>query len=428
MRRQTLSIVALPLIALCSAAGAFAQPIEPVPAKSFTLEDAERLAERNSAKVLGAEQGIIIAQQRVQQAMFQFFPDIGLQASATRYDARYPFALAPEFRSVLLFPSDKFGIYSGRTYMTQTLYAGGRNMNLLRLSQTALKQAQTQYETVKMNTAYGVRQAFYQLLVNQELYAANSRRLEDARAFAGRALGGWERVEAEALVSQLRARDAEALHALELARLDFRKELNIELDTPFRVVGKLESRPIDIDLNKAVLWAMELRPELQSETYKAQMDDIAVALAQGRRIPTLVAAGDYEVTGQEFPLRQNNWDMTIGLKIPFSFDFWAEIREKRAEKRQGEIQRAELQDRVRLEVSQAYDQLQFWQKEWPEREREFRRLEDLAHAARADQRGLEPLRAQVALLEVEARYLNSLKEHILARARLERAVGRSLTP
>ena len=425
-----MSRLLLPLLLLVAqhARPAFAQPIEPVPIKSYTIEDAERLALRNSAKVLSAEQSIIIAQQRVQQAIFQFFPDIGLQASATRYDARYPFALAPDFRSILLFPSDKFGIYSGRTYMSQTLYAGGRNMNLLRLSQTSLKQAQTQYEAVKINTAYTVRQAFYQLLVSQELESASRQRLDEAKTMLERVGGGWERVEAEALVSELRAKAAEAEHTHEQARLDFRKELNIELDTPFKVVGALESKPIDIDLNKATLWAMELRPELQSETYKAQMDDIAVALAQSRRIPTVVAAGDYEVTGQEFPLKQNNWDMTIGVKIPFSFDFYAELREKRAEKRQGEIQRSELQDKVRLEVSQAYDQLQFWQKEWPQREKEFHRLADLARQARADRRGLEPLRAQSALLEVESRYLNSVKEHILARARLERAIGRSLTP
>jgi len=414
--------------ALLRASTVPAQPIEPIQAKSYTLEDAERLALRNSAKVLSAEQSIIIAQQRVQQAWFQFFPDIGLQASATRYDARYPFALAPEFRSVLLFPSNRNGIYSGRTYMTQPLYAGGRNMNVLRLSQTALKQAQSQYEAVKMNTSYSVRHAFYQLLLNQELLAANRRHLADARAALARVGGAWERVEAEALVSQLRAREAEAEHAEQLARLDFRKELNIELDSPFRVVGALQSRPIDIDLTKATVWAMELRPELQSETYKAQMDDIAVSLAQSRRIPTLVAAGNYEVTGQEFPLRQNNWDLTIGLKIPFAFDFYTELRQKRAEKRQGEIQRAELQDRVRLEVSQSYDQLQFWQKEWPQREKEFRHLDELARAARAERRGLEPIRAQTALLEVESRYLNALKEHILSRAKLERAVGRSLTP
>src|SRR5262249_35438514 len=147
---------------------------------------------------------------------FQFFPDVGLQASATRYDARYPFALAPEFRSILLFPSNQSGIYSGRTYLTQMLYAGGRNTNLLRLSQTALKQAQSQYEAVKMNTVYNVRQAFYQLLLAQETYVATTFRLGNARSLLSRNLYGWERVEAEALVSDLRARQAEDMHDLEL--------------------------------------------------------------------------------------------------------------------------------------------------------------------------------------------------------------------
>src|SRR5208282_208372 len=196
---------------------ALAEEPEPVPQKTYTLDDAEHLALRNNASVLSAEQGIIIAQQHVQQAIYQFYPEVGLQASATRYSSRYPFALAPELGSVLLFPSDRDDLFSGSTYLKQTLYAGGRNMNLLHLSQNGLKQAQSQYEAVKMNTVYGVRQAFYQLLLTQEIFTATSRRLEKARSFLNRGLSGWELIEAEALVAQLRARQAEAEHALNTA-------------------------------------------------------------------------------------------------------------------------------------------------------------------------------------------------------------------
>lgn len=395
--------------------------------KVLTLRGAQKLSLDNNASVLSAAQDIVIAQQRAQEAWFQFFPEVGLQASATRYDARYPFALAPEFRSILLFPSSLDRIYSGRTYLTHTLYAGGRNHKLLRLAQTALKQAQTRYEAMKMETLLGVQRGFYQLILSQDRVREAGERLATARRLAEQSLPGWERVEAEGVVAELRMREAQAGHARELALLDFRKQLNLELDTPLRVEGDMDVRPADIDLSRAVVWAMELRPELQAETYKAQADDIAVSLAQGRRIPTVALSANYEVTGQRFPLRQNNWDATLGLRVPLSYDFWTQIVQKRAEKRQGEIQRAELQDRVRLEVRQAYEQLEFWSREWPLREREHVRLKTLAEAS--NQRGgLPALRAQPVLLGAYERYRDSLKEYSLSRAGLERAIGRPLAP
>lgn len=417
-------------IALCSALLALAAPAraaEPVLVRELTLDDADRTALLNSPTLLSAEQDIIIARQRVQEARFQFFPEIGLQASASRYDARYPLALAPEFRSVLLFPSDFDGIYSGRAYLRQPVYEGGRHMNVLRLAQASLKQAQTQYEAVKLDVAFNTRRVFYRLMLAQEVQAAVAERLEQARHLLTKNLTGWERVEAEALASELRSRDTAARRAAETARLELLKDLNLELDTPLRVIGGLETKPADIDLDRAILWATELRPELQAETYRAQMDAIAVNLALGRRNPTLVIGADYEVTGQRFPIRQNNWDLTVGLKIPFSYDFWTQLKQKRAEQRQGDIKRAEIHDRVRLEVRQSFADLAFWQAEWPLREDEYSRLKTLSQAAQQGQSfGLGALRAQLGVLGAQERWLTAVQEHILAKARLERAVGRTL--
>ncbi len=419
---QALMAAAFALFWIAAAAAQGPSPLE----RGYTLEEAQRLAQLNNAALLSSEQDIVVAQQRVQEARFQFLPELGLQASGTRYNARYPFALAPEFRSILLFPSDIDNIYSGRTYLRQSLYEGGRVVNLLRLAQTALKQAQTQYDTVKLDIAFNTKTVFYRLVLAQDMHAALTERLRDAeRLLQQPGFSDFERIEAEGMLAELRVREAAAGRAVEAARLDFRRGLNLELDTPVRVLGSLETKPAAVDLDKAVVWATELRPELQAETYKAQMDAIAVNLAMGRRNPTLVLAGDYEVTGQRFPLRQNNWDLTLGLRIPFSYDFWTQLRQKKAEQRQGEVKRAELHDRVRMEVRQAYDDLQFWQNEWPLREREYKRIAGLFKAARG-KGGMSLLRAQNAVLGVQERYFIAVGEHLLARARLERAIGRPL--
>src|SRR5438445_28340 len=95
------------LLAIGLSAGlspAVAQPETATTERPLNLQESERLAQLNSASLLAAEQGIVIAQQRIQEADTLFLPEVGLQASGTRYSAYYPTALAPELHSILLFP------------------------------------------------------------------------------------------------------------------------------------------------------------------------------------------------------------------------------------------------------------------------------------------------------------------------------------
>jgi outer membrane protein TolC len=430
-------IKALVLLAAGLAASAHAAP-SPI-LKTFTLEDATRLALLNDARLLSAEQDVIIAQERVNEARFLFLPEFGLQASATKYEARYPMSTSSDLGNILLFPnqgpfSDGLGntdaFYSGRGYMNMSLYEGGKTLNTLRLAEAAQKQALSNHESVHMDLQLSVKEVFFRLILAQERVAATAEFLKAVeRVVDGGRLDAWERIEAEALLGAARAKDSESAHNLDLARLNFLKNINLELDTPFQVSGDLETRPVDIDIEKAVLWAVELRPELQSETYKAEMDAITVNLATSRRSPRVFVASDYELTGQRFPVRENNWDASIGVKIPFAYDFWSQLREKKAEQRQGQLKRAELQDRVRLEVRQANENLRYWQKEWPIRETHYRRVRDMYDAAaRQTAAALSRMRAMEGLLDLQLSYLTAVTEHIIARARLERAVGRDIAP
>lgn len=413
-----------PLLLAACLAGAPPAAAQPLLEEAYTLDRAIKSAVNNNAALQTAEKDIVIAEQRVQEARLRFLPEIGLQAAASRYNARYPFALRPEFRSLLLFPSNDPNIFSGQAYMTMALYEGRRNINTLRLAQTALKQAQSKYEAVKLDVVYSAKEAFYRFLLAQRVLEA----AREAAAAAGRSAAGgaaWQRLEEESLAADLRSLEAEAAHRLELTRLEFLKDLNIEMDRPVRLEGALETEPVDVDLPKALVWATELRPELQSQTYKAQMDSIGVSLALSRRFPSLVLGMDYELTGQEFPLRRNNWDATIGLRLPFAFDFWTQHTQKVAEQRQAEIRRAELRDQVHLEVRKAHQGVVFWQEEWRRRRDEYRRLDALfVQVRRGD--SARALRAAPRVLSARTRYLEAVAEHILARALLERAVGRTL--
>lgn len=404
------------------ALGAAAQPA----VETYTLEGALHKSERNSPEVQVAEHDIVIAQQRVAEAKFQFYPEVGVQALATRYRSHYPFALRPEFRSILLFPSQQRNVFSGQGYATLSLYEGGRHVNTLRLAETSLKQARSKLEAAKLDVKAETARAYWSFLLAQERRAAVADLLGQLERAAARPSGGLEQIEAEALEADLRARAGEERRREEMARLEFLKVLNRELDTPVRVSGVLESEAVDADLRKALLWASELRPELQAQTYRAHMDAIAVNLTLGRRTPSVMLGVDYELTGQTFPLNQNNWDATVGVRLPFSLDFWTQHTAKVSEQRQSEVRRAGLRDQVHLEVRKAHADLVHWQSQWPGRETEWLRLKDLLARSGAAPGSPAWGRAAALVLAARLRLLEAVAEHAMARARFERAVGRPL--
>src|SRR3569832_2705252 len=112
-------VLAVPLVlALCAPLARAQAPHQAesgFPERVYTLDDALRLI-RNDPKLQSAEQDGIIAGSRVAESQLRFLPEVGFQASASRYNALYPFALPETYNNILLFPSAQNNIYSSRGY------------------------------------------------------------------------------------------------------------------------------------------------------------------------------------------------------------------------------------------------------------------------------------------------------------------------
>ena len=84
---------------------------------------------------------------------------------------------------------------------------------------------------------------------------------------------------------------------------------------------------------------------------------------------------------------------------------------------------------MRLEVRQEAESLRYWQDELTRREKQWRRIEEL-YAAATGKPGsvMSRIRAREGVLDLRLAHLAAVTEHLLARARLERAVGREIAP
>lgn len=400
--------------------------------ETLTIDEAVSIAVKNSPAALAAEQDIIIARQRMREARFLALPQFTLSGTLSRADLEYPALLGPELGDRYVDPRAGGEFYSLRAQALQPLYTGGKNTNTLKLARTAHSRAKMNFEAVRADAALAAKKAFYGLLYQRRLS-------ESSKYWRERALeldsflrkDAFEALEAAMLLSGLSDRAQQAVGGAEAALTGLRQALNREPGYQVDVEGRLEPLPVKTDASSSLVTAMEARSELKSELYKAQMDDIAVNMALVRRYPTIYLGASYDFNSYKlFPLaddpdRSSNWLASLAIHFPLSYDIWTQVQQRRAQQRQGELKRAELQDAIRFEILAAHKEAAFWQAEAEKLGAEVARMKEAYEAAlRAARPSMAALRALCALCELERKSLDAVHNQLLARIKLEWAQGR----
>lgn len=398
----------------------------------LTLQDAVALAMKNSPAALAAEQDIIIARQRVHEARFMALPQFALSASLNRANLESPAVLGGDLGDRFIYPSSSDSFYSLRAQALQPLYTGGRNTNTLKLAKTAHNQAKVNFETVRADAALAAKKAFYALLYQRGLNASFSYWAGRARDLAAAVRkDAFEALEADLLLSGIGDRSRLAVRGEEAALTELLRVLNKEPGYRTEIAGELSALPVESAAASSLVTAMETRSELKSELYKAQMEDIAVKMALVRRYPTIYLGASYDLSAYRFSSlaeeeeRSRNWLASVSVHFPLSYDIWTQVQQRKAQRRQGELKRSELQDRVRFEIVSAHKEAVFWQVEAEKLRVESERTREAYDAAsRGGRPSMPALRALCALCSLEAKHLEAVYNQLVARSRLEWAQGR----
>ncbi len=410
-----------------------------VPAQSgkavLTLEDAVALAVRNSPAALAAEQDIIIARQRVHEARFMAMPQFALSGSLNRVNLEYPAVLGSELGNRYIAPSAGSEFYSMRAEALQPLYTGGKNTNTLKLAKTAHNQAKVNYDTVRADAALAAKKVFYTLLYQRRLSASAAGWAARGAELAGAVQkDAFEALEADMLLAALVDQARQAERGSAAAFTDLLRVLNKEPGWQAGIEGEFAVIPVETAAGPSLVTAMETRSELKSEIYKAQMDDIAVNMAMVRRYPTIYLGASYDVNAYKFSSlaeqdeRSSNWLASVSIHFPLSYDIWTQVQQRKAQRRQGELKRAELQDQIRFEIVSAHKEAVFWQEEAEKLRAESEKARSAyERAARAARPSMPALRAMSALCSLEGKYLQAVYTQLLARIRLEWAQGRDFS-
>ncbi len=399
--------------------------------RPLSLENVIRLSLENSYDLLLIEQDLIISQQRIKEAKFLYFPQFSLNGSATAYNLDYPMIL-PEMigqRILMSDPSHKKDdlFYGVGITAVQYIYGGGRISSTLDLARASNKETQSRYQNAKNNVIYSAKTAFYEYLYAQEKNKLAEDVLNQAkRAAKTTELSLSQKILVSAELSSFESLTAKAKEDLNKAKIKLLKVLNKEFNSEVSFEGSLDYNPIDVDLKKLNLWAMEFRPEVRSAMYKVEMDNIAVKLSLTRSYPDILLGASYDRQGVD-SLKQENMQVSLAVKLPIGYDYSTQIKQKRAEQRQTVLRQAAVEDTVRMQVLEAYNNLNFWQTETPNRIKTWETIRNQFKNFMKDRSSLkETFESLNYYYQAGVKSLEGQKEHLMAIANLENAVGKDL--
>ncbi len=397
----------------------------------LSLENAIRLAIENNYQLLLTEQDVIIAEQKVKEAKFLHLPRISLNAGATAYNLDYP-TIIPESLG-MRFISQEEGhensdlFYGAGVSAIQYLYTGGRTSSTVSLAKATLKEAHSRYEAVKSKTIYDVKEAFFNLLFLQkkkELFEDTSKQI--SKVLNKKNNKAWENILVKSELAKIQSNNNFIDEETRNASLALLKTMNKELNNTIVIQGNFELVPAEIDLKKLSVWAMEFRPELKSALYKLEMDNISVNLSLARRYPDIMLGASYERLGLN-NIKDENMQLTLALKLPIGYNYSSQIKQKRAEQRQTILKQAEIEDQIRIEVAQAYNKLIFWQQEAQNRQNNWEDIsKDIKQLNFNNMSKEEAVKVYEYYYKAGVEYLEGIRQHKLAIAGLELAVGQDI--
>ena len=323
----------------------FAQGVERV----LTIEECTKLALNINQDILIANEAILYAEQRVNEAKSLYFPKLDLNFNVSRFDNDFPTLINSHYLpATILLPmiGDVDYFYSTKVALWQPIYNGGKTTATNKLAKINYEKAKTNSEIKKNEVVAQVKSQFYKNVALKE-------KIQIYKDYLSKKPNA-------ALQEQLDILE----HEYELETLELLSLVGLELDTVIDIDGTLETKKLDLDLQQCILWAYQFRPEIKTTQYQESMDNIGVNLITMEKLPTVMLGASYDWLGDDLEKWERDWYISLNINLPL-FEggaVFSRLKQKKIQARQATIERSKIEDRIKLEVRKAFSEYNFWYK------------------------------------------------------------------
>lgn len=413
---------------------------------NLNLDQCLRTAYENNKSLLQLEEKINSAKYKIDEAKSGFYPQFSFNGSYTRLGN------IPEFSTPAMsfeeFQIPAFTVKSGAennynfslSYQ-QPLFTWGKIQAGYDISKYNLSLSQEEYRKTKQEIKFNVVNLFYNILLAKEMIKVREEsiaRIEDhLKAVEERYSKGYAsefdvlRVKVQLANAKPPLTQAKNLHLLTMNNL--KSILGISLGDSVGLEGILSFEAMEVEQSQAEEFAFKNRSELKLIFDQKRMGDQALTIAKATNKPNLLGSASYSY---KRPFYSNDewatdWNFTFLVSVPIFDGFLtrSKVLQARSDLKQLDLAEKQVQDLIKLEISQATSDLNLAKENIVSQEENIKQAKESLRIAKVQyQQGLltniEEMDTELALTIAETNYLQALSDYLIAKARYEKAIGK----
>jgi outer membrane protein len=413
------------------------------PQKSLTLEESIKIAVERSLTLHSAVVGIVGSEYRRKEAITNFLPWWTGQYSYTQYSrpvtiggvqAAIPGAGVDSSRD----------FYNLNTTINQPLFTGGFNLATYRSAKIGVDLSKETLETAKRDLVLQVRVGYFSILraekfldVAQQQVKQFEAQLEVTKAFFEVGIVPKNDVLlAEVNLANARQSLVKAANDVATAKASFNILLRREVNTSLEVVDILAYKAFPLSYEQSIEEALRLRPEVKTAQLNIDQAKEGVKIARSGYFPTIHLLGNYSRYSDELDLSRGvNFNDSWSIQALATFTLWNwgntafKVGENKVKVTQAQDSKNQLIDSITLEVKQdhlnmlvAEKNLGVAEKAIEQAEENLRMNEERYKYQVATQ--TDVINAVTLLAQARVNYYGALSDFNIAKAQLERGMGR----
>ena len=420
----------------------------------LTLEEGIKIAMEKSLTVHSDIMGVEGSEFRRKEAITNFLPQWTGQYNYTKYS--YPFFIGPLGASTFLVTAavptkaivpfldqnSNNNIYGFNTTVSQPLFTGGFNLATYRSAKLGVDLSKESLETAKRDLVLQVRVGYFTILRAEKFLAVAEQQvknfeaqLEVTQAFFDVGIVPKNDVLlAEVNLANAKQQLVKAANDLATAKASFNILLRREVDTSFEVVDILAHKAFPLSFEQSLEEALRVRPEIKAAQLNIDQAKENVKIARSGFFPTVSLAGNYGRTSDWWTLGSVHNDVwTVQALATFTLWNWGntafKVGENRVKVKQAEDAKAQLIDSVTLEVKDDYLNMQVAERNISTAEKSIEQAEENLRMTEERYKyqvstQTDVVNAVTLLAQARTNYYGALSDFNVAKAQLERAMGR----
>jgi len=429
----------------------------------LTLEKCINLALENNHSIKIAEEKLIEANAKKQEAFGHFLPSLSVSASYNRM-SEVPSLnmISPNYTTVkvqdlitgqpvigaIITGAESFKYkmgqedsYVSKLTLNQPLFTWGKIRMQYKYACLNYDLTEEEYRKVKNELIFNVEKSFYFVLLAQEFLKISEEAVSVMEKHYEAIQGFYKEGKVstvdvsrvEVLLVNAKTKKIKAENSFKLAKKSLLNLINLKEDREWQIQGELKFKPEEINLEKFYKIALENSPEIKQLSIQKNIVLGFLKFAESENKPSLVFIANYQYQKPFYFENdwKDNWNAILALDFPFfnGFSDIGKIKQVKSQIEQLEITEDQLNKGIRLEIEKLCLDLQEAKERIQEQEINVKVAKDnLEIIQKRYEKGLVSdldLRdTQLALTQAETEYSQALFDYNIALIGLEKATGK----